>query len=73
MQKDIPEENLKVAYNIEFPLIKVLQKMETTGVKVDTKMLEEIGMYLREEIKKEEEKIYEIVGETFNISSPKQV
>lgn len=63
----------RVLQDIEIPLLHVLQKMEITWVKVDGEKLKEIGIFLKEEIEKEEKIIYEIVWNPFNISSPKQV
>ena len=63
----------KVLQEIEIPLIEVLKNMEITGVKVEKEKLFHIWEFLKEEIKKEEKIVYEIVWEPFNISSPKQV
>lgn len=60
-------------YDIEFPLIKVLASMEIEGFKVDKEKLAEFSKYLSENIKILEHSIYEIAGEEFNISSPKQL
>ena len=59
--------------DIEIPLSKVLGKMEFEGMTIDLNELnnQEVSLDLR--IKDLENKIYEIVGHEFNISSPKQL
>ena len=60
-------------YEIEMPLVPVLAEMELTGVRLDTNALRETSRQLKERIMGYEQAIYEEAGETFNISSPKQV
>ena len=60
-------------YEIEMPLVPVLAEMELTGVRLDTDALRETSRQLKERIIGYEQAIYEEAGETFNISSPKQV
>lgn len=60
-------------YDIETPLIRVLAKMESNGVKIDIDGLKHISEVLTNEIKEIEDSIYEIAGCSFNISSPKQL
>ena len=68
------ENNLKnLFYNIEMPLVKVLSRMESNGVKIDIEGLKQISDEQAKEIKELENKIYEIAGTTFNIGSPKQL
>lgn len=58
---------------IEFPLLPVIAEIELNGVKVDTNFLKE---YEQELIKEKEDiikYIYDVAGEEFNISSPKQL
>lgn len=62
-----------IAEDIEFPLIKVLARMELHGVLLDTEMLKEVSEKLGEDIEELEQDIYEIAGEEFNINSPKQL
>lgn len=70
----LTENNLdNLFYNIEIPLIRVLAKMESNGVKIDIESLRQISEEQSIEIKDIENKIYEIAGLSFNISSPKQL
>ena len=59
---------------IEEPLIKVLGKMEQTGVNVDIKQLKAYAKELHEELNSREATIRDMTGEpNLNISSPKQI
>lgn len=64
---------LKLLQEIEIPLAMVLSEIELNGFKVNRKRLDEIGLFLTDEIKDLENKIYEEVGHEFNIASPKQL
>lgn len=59
--------------NIEAPLIRVLTDMEYEGVRLDVEFLEAYSIVLKDEIDGLVQKIYDSVGSTFNIASPKQV
>lgn len=69
--KELELENL--FWNIEMPLVPVLADMEMTGVRLDTKALKETSDNFTYRMKEIEKHIYELAGEVFNISSPKQV
>ena len=69
--KDTGTENL--FWNIEMPLVPVLADMELNGVRLDTDALHDTSMIFTERMNRLEQQIYEKAGETFNISSPKQV
>ena len=60
-------------HNIEMPLVRVLAKMESNGVKIDINGLKQISEEQAKEIADIENCIYEIAGTTFNIGSPKQL
>ncbi|MBR1468868.1 MAG: DNA polymerase I [Prevotella sp.] len=60
-------------YDIEMPLMPVLAEMEMNGVCLDTKALAETSKLFTERMLQLEQHIYELAGEPFNISSPKQV
>ena len=60
-------------WNIEMPLVPVLADMERQGVRIDTAALCETSVIFTERMNLLEQHIYAKAGETFNISSPKQV
>ncbi|PJI07149.1 MULTISPECIES: DNA polymerase I [Clostridium] len=60
-------------YKVELPLVEVLASMESEGFKVEKDKLEQIGEKFNGEITKVKNAIYEMSGEEFNISSPKQL
>lgn len=59
--------------DIEMPLLSVLSKMERTGVLIDAKRLQAQSESLAKRIDELEKEAFEVVGETFNLSSPKQL
>lgn len=63
----------RLFWDIEMPLIKVLADMELNGVCLDTDSLKETERIFKERMARYEQHAYELAGETFNISSPKQV
>ena len=77
--KNVLEPRLKEAgveslfYDIEMPLMPVLAEMEMNGVCLDTDALAETSKLFTERMLQLERHIYELAGEEFNISSPKQV
>ena len=58
---------------IEHPLIFVLAEMEMNGVKVDLPLLAELSGEFAASLNHLTEEIHELAGESFNISSPKQL
>jgi DNA polymerase-1 len=58
---------------IEMPLIYTLYDMEVRGIRVNKEELKEYGDKLQIGISRLEKSIYELVGEEFNINSPKQL
>ncbi len=67
------EELLSEANSVEFPFINVLIKMESLGIKVDIKYLEEFREFLVDELSNLSSKIYELAGGEFNIRSTQQL
>lgn len=59
--------------DIELPLTRVLASMEHVGVLVDTEGIQSFGTSLSGHIAELEQQIYELAGEKFKISSPKQL
>lgn len=58
---------------IEMPLVPVLADMEMEGVCLDTESLKETNRKFNERLAEIEKNIYELAGQQFNISSPRQV
>ena len=58
---------------IERPLAKVIMDMEKNGVCVDEKILKELSIKFENDIKRIEKECFEIVGNEFNLGSPKQI
>ncbi len=63
----------KLLREVEMPLAEVLASMETYGVEVDAPHIKEYGEKLAERITALETAIYDAVGYTFNLNSPKQL
>ncbi|WPX95944.1 DNA polymerase I [Candidatus Bandiella euplotis] len=58
---------------IEKPLLSLLVKIEAKGVKVDTKILENLEEEFSEKLKVLQNEIYQSTEVEFNIASPKQI
>jgi DNA polymerase-1 len=74
LRKKIEEDGLAEIYKeMELPLIPLLYRMETAGLKVDTKVLGGISDFISTELETLGAKIFELAGREFNVGSPKQV
>ncbi len=70
----VNDEKLNKIYDVfEKPMIKLLSKLETNGIKVDDIYLKKLSKKFEERLKKIEKEIYKISGKEFNIGSPKQL
>ncbi|WP_068715683.1 DNA polymerase I [Vibrio tritonius] len=63
----------KVYREIEVPLVPVLSRIERTGVLIDDMLLGAQSQEIAQRLDELELKAYEIAGEKFNLSSPKQL
>ncbi len=63
----------QVFTTIEMPLVSVLSHIERYGVLVDAQLLKKQSRSLAKRLVRLEEKIYQLVGKTFNLGSPKQL
>lgn len=63
----------KLVYKVEFPMIKLLYKMESLGVKLDIRELDSLEQKFTSDISKIEQSIFEYAGREFNINSPQQL
>lgn len=78
VKKELEEEMKKeectyLFEQIEMPLSVVLGEMEYQGIRVDVDVLKSMNVELEERIEEISEKIYDLAGEKFNISSPRQL
>jgi DNA polymerase-1 len=64
---------LPVFNEIELPLLSVLSDIERTGVKIDADMLAQQSVELAKRLDEIEKEAFELAGEEFNLSSPKQL
>ena len=74
LKKDLETyKQLKLYNEIEIPLLKTLAEMEIEGINLDVKFLKQLSQKTTGELEKITKKIFELSGEEFNISSPKQL
>ena len=74
LSERVSEEKLDKIYDIfEKPMIKILSKLETAGIKVDDAYLKRLSKKFEERLIKIEKEIYKASGKEFNIGSPKQL
>ena len=64
---------LRIFNEIEMPLVPVLSRIERNGVKIDPAVLHAHSQEIAKRLVELEQKAYEIAGEEFNLSSPKQL
>lgn len=60
-------------YNIEHPLIFILDEMENIGIRIDVNVLKNIGIKIEKRIDELTDEIYKDADTTFNINSTKQL
>ncbi|HIQ80129.1 MAG TPA: DNA polymerase I [Candidatus Scatavimonas merdigallinarum] len=63
----------KLLQEIEIPLADVLSRMENTGFMVDAQGIAQYGKSLEARLAEIQQTVYDEVGYTFNINSPKQL
>ncbi len=74
LSERVENEKLDKIYEIfEKPMIKILSKLETMGIKVDQNYLKKLSKNFETRLKKIEKEIFKISGKEFNIGSPKQL
>ncbi|RQW61461.1 DNA polymerase I [Vibrio viridaestus] len=68
------DESLKTIYEtVEVPLVPVLSRIERTGVLIDAAKLKTQSEQITKRLAELEQTAYEMAGEEFNLSSPKQL
>ncbi|MFA6350308.1 MAG: DNA polymerase I [Candidatus Omnitrophota bacterium] len=74
LESELREKSLWRLFEVtEMPLVGVLAQMQLNGIKLDTKLLDDLSRELEKRLIKLIENIYEISGAQFNINSPKQL
>ena len=74
LTQELKEERLwDIFEGMEMPLLAVLARMEQTGVRIDEGGLAETSRQFTESLTAMEGEIYNLAGQRFNISSPRQV
>lgn len=74
LEKIIKDQELSfVVDEIEMPLMPIVKKMTELGIKIDVERLNKLSVKYHAELSSLEKKIWKIVGEEFNIASPKQL
>ena len=74
MRREVEEAGLLRLYEeIDLPLVLVLARMESAGVRIDRDALSALSVRLQREIDAKATEIYECCGSEFNINSPKQL
>lgn len=63
----------KILYEIEWPLIPILEQMKEVGIKIDVDFLKNLGREYHKKLRELESKIWKESGQEFNINSPKQM
>lgn len=64
---------MEVFKTVELPLEPVLADMESIGIRIDQAYLQEFSVSLETDLQAIEQRAYELVGEQFNLGSPKQL
>lgn len=73
-EPEIQKEHLKhLFYEMEMPLVYVLNEMEKNGIAIDVAGLQEFSVYLEKHIAELEQSIKGLAEVDFNIDSPKQL
>ncbi|KMT21526.1 DNA polymerase I [Clostridium cylindrosporum] len=74
MLEEIKSKGMEILFEeVEMPLVETLASMEYLGFKVNKEKLDELGKVIVSDIEKLTKDIYSMVGEEFNINSPKQL
>lgn len=63
----------EIARRVEFPIIKILAKMESAGISIDTEFFGILQGELNEKIEHLSKDIFALCGAEFNLNSPKQL
>ncbi|MDX2504081.1 MAG: DNA polymerase I [Gammaproteobacteria bacterium] len=67
------EELKKLFQEVELPLVSVLSRIERNGVLIDASLLQQQSQEIALKLKDIETEAFDLAGEAFNLSSPKQI
>jgi len=67
------EKHTSLYESLERPMVPVIWKMESHGVKVDPKTLATLSIDFEKRMREHEAEAYKLAGEEFNLGSPKQI
>jgi DNA polymerase-1 len=71
---ELKEKRLISLFNdIELPLLTILAEMERTGIYLDVEEMGQLAAKLNRDVEALKRQIFEVVGEEFNLNSPKQL
>ncbi|MBC8183678.1 DNA polymerase I [candidate division KSB1 bacterium] len=74
LEKGLADRDLRKLFDdVELPLLPVLMKIEKNGVSLDVPFLHKMSKQLDLGLSKNQEKIFKLAGQEFNINSPKQL
>ena len=68
-EKDMNE----LFHDVEMRLVPILSDMESAGIRVDPATLDVLAEEFRGKLEEREQRIYDLVGHSFNINSPQQL
>ncbi len=72
LKKELAETgNEQLFYELEMPLVPVLAAMEERGIRIDTRLIDELGRELDVDIERHQSRVRELAGEEVNLNSPK--
>jgi len=66
-------DNFTLFQDLEMKLIPVIMEMEMTGIKIDVDFFKKMSKKFADELSGIESKIFDLIGEKFNINSPQQL
>jgi DNA polymerase I len=74
LTRELKERNLwDLFVTMELPVADLLARMESIGISVNKKKLDELATFFEGEVKRETKAAHEAVGHEFNVASPKQL
>ncbi|RKG33295.1 DNA polymerase I [Acinetobacter tianfuensis] len=66
-------ELINILHNVEMPVTRVLTMMEENGIELNLEFLDQLSVEFANTMQDLENQITELAGQSFNVSSPKQV